>query len=252
VSAAGGGITLISVKRWIGAVVRDRELSLLTRLIACYIGALHDFKKGYAHPSLDRIAADTGASRRTVQNAVDRLRQRGWIAVKGGRGRGHASEYVIDPEAPKRVNLSAPFKAKKSGNSSAPFPGQEKWQNEALKVAKHPPEKVQPICHPTTYVEDSNATRVANLQLRSQASDRSGIRGDIPPAPPWRWRSAPRRRLCGGGTGAVRWRSRPARRWRRSRTTNQPAPRPPNPQPLAQRAGHRYRAPAGDRRRLVR
>ena len=78
----------VEAKRWITAVLSDRELPPHARVVAGYIGSLFNPTKGYAHPSIAAIVRDTGFGERTVYDAIKAIADRGHFMVKSGGGSG--------------------------------------------------------------------------------------------------------------------------------------------------------------------
>jgi biotin operon repressor len=102
---------LLHHKKWQFAVKKDTSMSYATRTIAGYIGALLNPKKGYAYPSLERIASDTGAHKATVCRAIQTLTDHGYLLVRPGGGRGRANEYHLEiPEPLPAAETVAPVR----------------------------------------------------------------------------------------------------------------------------------------------
>jgi hypothetical protein len=85
--------TLLSKWRLLQAIVADAELSPAATKVAVRLLDHHNRRDGRCYPSIRRVAADTGLTRRTVQRSIDELEERGWLKVhrtKGGEaGRGY-------------------------------------------------------------------------------------------------------------------------------------------------------------------
>lgn len=70
----------------------------------------HD--KGFAWPSIRRLAIECNCSKRTVQRAIDGLVEDGWFVVDRGRGRGRTNRYAPNfsrlegKVAPHKKNMS--------------------------------------------------------------------------------------------------------------------------------------------------
>src|SRR4051812_14431722 len=82
--------------RWLRQVQADRDLPDTAFRAAFVISQRIDREKGYAHPSCEYLAKETGTDERTVRRAVNRLIACGHIEAAERRGgRSKANEYVI-------------------------------------------------------------------------------------------------------------------------------------------------------------
>jgi hypothetical protein len=171
-----GRITLVQVKLWIFAMM-TADLSLMVRAVGAYVGSLVDFNKkspsyGHARPSIDRMTVDLAVSRSSIKRAVAQLEADGWFRVRKGLGRKHASEYLLNVErarqqvrlaAAKRAHNYEPISEEKRVHEHEPISAEKKGSSGAQKGFRRAQKRVHSSEPPTTYVEDSNATRVANL-----------------------------------------------------------------------------------------
>jgi hypothetical protein len=81
--------------RWLGRVARDEKLPGAALRTAILLWEFQNVERGYAWPSLTRIAVELKMHKSTVIRALDILRRRGWITVKRRGGRYRSNEYRL-------------------------------------------------------------------------------------------------------------------------------------------------------------
>jgi hypothetical protein len=91
-----------------GAILRSREVGPSAFLVYAAI-AQHVREDRRAWPGIDRLAAITGLSRRTVQLAISALRHAGWVVVDASRGRGNV--YTLPPIESSATDCATPDKS---------------------------------------------------------------------------------------------------------------------------------------------
>lgn len=84
---------LLTKLRFIEWLSSMSELSRADLAVAIRIVSAYNAKKGYAYPSLDRIANDVGITRRQVIRSIATLESMPIFTVWHSTGRGHANEY---------------------------------------------------------------------------------------------------------------------------------------------------------------
>lgn len=80
-------------------LVADTGLSLAAKAVTtALLLRFHNAKTGRCDPSISRLAKTVGIGRRTVFNAIDELRDTGWITVKSTHGGApsHTNQYAFD------------------------------------------------------------------------------------------------------------------------------------------------------------
>lgn len=77
-------------------VWRDETLGATDKIVMLSL-ADHADDEGFCYPSIARLEKRTGLKRRTVQDALKRLRSRGYVTVYANKGRGGANLYKVSP-----------------------------------------------------------------------------------------------------------------------------------------------------------
>jgi len=81
--------------RWLGLVARDPTLPGAAIRVAVLIWDWMNAERGYAWPSLARMASELGIHRATVIRAVGALSERGWISLERSTGHHRSNRYRI-------------------------------------------------------------------------------------------------------------------------------------------------------------
>lgn len=81
--------------RWLGLVARDPTLPGAAIRVAVLIWDWMNAERGYAWPSLARMAFELGIHRATVIRAVAALSERGWISMERSTGHHRSNRYRI-------------------------------------------------------------------------------------------------------------------------------------------------------------
>lgn len=128
----------------------DTEKSTLATLITFINGVGVASKNVYeAFPSGELIIKRTGYSSRTIENNRRTLKEKGWIKIVTGKGKGNANHYFIDaqkiilaynlsnPRNMLDINFGNPFKAVKS------VPSKTVRNTAGLKQGVHTPKPLQ-------------------------------------------------------------------------------------------------------------
>lgn len=117
--------------RLMNAVFENAQLGPTERLVMLALADHHNDKDGSCYPSIERLCARTGLSKRAVQNNIQRLSEAGHLTVKGSTGRGNANSYIIHIKGaadahikPEKGAADAPFNETK-GAADAPFQGKK-------------------------------------------------------------------------------------------------------------------------------
>jgi hypothetical protein len=74
----------------------DESLNATDKIVMLSL-ADHADDEGFCYPSIARLERRTGLAKRTVQNAIQRLKTSGKLAVDLNAGRGHANLYRVTP-----------------------------------------------------------------------------------------------------------------------------------------------------------
>jgi len=81
--------------RWLGLVVRDRDLAGGALRVAILMWEHINEQTGYAWPSIPRIATQLGIHRSTVFRRLDDLELRGWLTIQRRVGKQGGNRYRI-------------------------------------------------------------------------------------------------------------------------------------------------------------
>ena len=110
--------------RFFDALTVDPGLTDLDCRVAWRLLHYFNNRRGQAWPSLQRLADEVHAKKRSVVRSVSRLEADGWFTVKRDErpGRGMSNRYIPRPE---RVTGGSPFDGER-GTGESPFPGSER------------------------------------------------------------------------------------------------------------------------------
>ena len=110
--------------RFYDALSTDPGLTDLDCRVAWRLLHYFNNRRGQAWPSLQRLADEVHAKKRSVVRSVSRLEADGWFTVKRDErpGRGMSNRYIPRPE---RVTGGSPFDGER-GTGESPFPGSER------------------------------------------------------------------------------------------------------------------------------
>lgn len=78
---------------WRGAIAGSNLLAS-RRLVALTLSLHMNERGGSCFPAVSTIAEECGLTRKTVQSSLKDLRERGWLTVEMGTGRGHTNMYT--------------------------------------------------------------------------------------------------------------------------------------------------------------
>jgi Helix-turn-helix domain len=87
-------VTLPDSIRWRHAL-RESGLSPTAKSVGQHLANYMNNTTGYAWPSVDTLAGDSGWHRRTVQHALDELEAKGYMTRLKGGGRRHTTRYFM-------------------------------------------------------------------------------------------------------------------------------------------------------------
>ena len=115
-------------------------------------------------PSIDRLAAETGLGKRTVQRAVAALAETGWLKVRRGGGRGRSNRYELALPAHVQARLGGAENDlgadPEKGVNLTPFPGER--VSACPETVSASPEKGVSLA-PEIYIEDLHEVLHANV-----------------------------------------------------------------------------------------
>ena len=151
--------------RWIASIAADRKLPPLALHIASTLAQYVDSHIGTARPGLHTLAADTGLHHSTVVKMLHALEHGGYLHKSVGGGRGRATEWT-----PQTVAL-APIEL------------------EPETVATEPTVKT-----PETVAKTVGETVAKTVGLSKPPSGEQGRSGDLPPNPPQKTKSKPKKK----------------------------------------------------------
>jgi len=126
----------------IQAAMIDKRLTHLDCRVLVLIATKYlNRAKGYAYPSIARLAQDIGVADRSVQRSVRHLEEYGYLEVSSGGGRRRSNHYSVKIPAEPRPQ-SHPFGPQKgdSRKSNKVTPGSDKPRHQ---------------CHPNPMTEPS-------------------------------------------------------------------------------------------------
>lgn len=128
------------------------------RLVLLALADHHNDKDGSCYPSIDRLCARTGLSKRAVQTNIQKLTSGGYLLVKVSTGRGNSNAYIINTKgAP-----AAPFDEIK-GAPDAPI-NSEKGASGAIKGASGAEKGASGAPQPLRTIKEPEAAAVAQVR----------------------------------------------------------------------------------------
>ena len=136
--------------RLMNEVFENTELGPTERLVMLTLADHHNDKDGSCYPSMERLCARTGLSKRAIQTNIQKLAASGYLTVKVSTGRGNANAYIIHIKGAG----NAPFSEEK-GAADAPIKSEKgaygaiKGASPAEKGAADAPQPLRTIKEPT-------------------------------------------------------------------------------------------------------
>jgi biotin operon repressor len=120
------------------SAISEAELSSTSKHVALALSLYMSERGDSAYPGIERLARETGRSRRTIIRALNDLREQGWLEVlEPGGGRGHATVY----------------QASLNGVTTSPFTERETVPSETERV---PPATIKGVTHGTPSLRNSH------------------------------------------------------------------------------------------------
>ena len=91
---------IVDRDRWMMGVLEDPGLNFTARAVGCHLGLYLDLERGFCNPSISTLAQGASTTDRTVEKAIQRLEDRGWLTRRPGGGRTTSTYWlVIRPRA---------------------------------------------------------------------------------------------------------------------------------------------------------
>jgi hypothetical protein len=139
---------------------------------------------GWAWPSLDTLAHETGLQRRRTIDLIHRLEGLGELEVRRGRGRGHVNFYRVHVAPEEKVH-SAPTEKVQSPARKGAISRQEKVQSVAPKSNREREKKGAPPA-PVSLSPQNGADAPERCDISPEVMRKFGLRYGVEDWPPRR------------------------------------------------------------------